>query len=328
MRIVAIGLAASLTIGLAGGSGPDDPAVDDRGTPAAFATIEGLVGAWKGTAVPTANRLKGWPERHVWSWKFRDGRPVAFEFEAADGRLLTRGSLTHDPATGKYTLDGLDAANAPSRFVGVLDAKTGALVLDREGDDKPRERITIRPNANGVRYTFWLDRREPGAPQFKRAIEAGLTREGESFAAGGDQGPTAAKCIITGGTASMTVAFAGKTYPICCTGCRDEFEADPEKYVAKAALRAGGGTVAPAAKVDPPAAPAEKDAEKPTAKAPAKKAAPAASRAASLLAVAQALEKQGKPAAALENYRRIVEQFPGTPQAKAAAGRIEAIGPR
>jgi hypothetical protein len=35
----------------------------------------------------------------------------------------------------------------------------------------------------------------------------------------------------------MTVSYQGKSYPVCCTGCRDEFLANPEKYVKKAALR-------------------------------------------------------------------------------------------
>ncbi len=29
----------------------------------------------------------------------------------------------------------------------------------------------------------------------------------------------------------MTVSYQGKSYPICCSGCRDEFNEDPEKYV-------------------------------------------------------------------------------------------------
>ena len=29
----------------------------------------------------------------------------------------------------------------------------------------------------------------------------------------------------------MTVSFGGKTYYVCCTGCRDAFNEDPEKFV-------------------------------------------------------------------------------------------------
>src|SRR5947209_5969572 len=97
------------------------------------------------------------------------------------------------------------------------------------------------------------DRQEPGAPQLKNVISVGLTKEGESFAAGGGAADLP-KCIMTGGAASMTVSYQGKTYPVCCSGCRDEFNDNPEKYAKKADL---------AAKADPGKG---KAAEKPPAK--------------------------------------------------------------
>ena len=36
-----------------------------------------------------------------------------------------------------------------------------------------------------------------------------------------------------GGTGTSTVSFQGKTYYVCCSGCRDEFYATPAKYVAE-----------------------------------------------------------------------------------------------
>src|SRR5207253_1539433 len=112
------------------------------------------------------------------------------------------------------------------------------------------ERITLWPNGEKVRYTLAIDRRPPGAPQFSRLIEVGLIREGEAFAAGG---PAAnlPRCILTGGAASMTVSYQGKSYPVCCTGCRDEFNDDPEKYIRLAALK--GTSAAPAIKEPAPA---------------------------------------------------------------------------
>ena len=34
----------------------------------------------------------------------------------------------------------------------------------------------------------------------------------------------------------MTVSYQGREFPICCTGCRDEFLESPEKYIKKASL--------------------------------------------------------------------------------------------
>ncbi len=93
----------------------------------------------------------------------------------------------------------------------------------------------MRPNANFVRYTMNEDIKEPGSIQFKHVIEIGLTREGESLASGATSSERP-KCIVTGGAASMTLVHGGKSYPICCTGCREEFNENPEKYIKKAAL--------------------------------------------------------------------------------------------
>ncbi len=49
------------------------------------------------------------------------------------------------------------------------------------------------------------------------------------------------------------------------------------------------------------------------------------SKAASQLRLGQNLEKSGKTAAALQYYRDVVKDFPGTPEAKTAAARIKAL---
>jgi hypothetical protein len=35
----------------------------------------------------------------------------------------------------------------------------------------------------------------------------------------------------------MTVSYQGQSYPICCTGCRDEFVENPEKYLKLLSLK-------------------------------------------------------------------------------------------
>jgi YHS domain-containing protein len=52
-------------------------------------------------------------------------------------------------------------------------------------------------------------------------------KDGESIA-GTSKKP---ECIVSGGAASIAVSYQGKQYFVCCTGCRDEFNASPEKYV-------------------------------------------------------------------------------------------------
>ena len=204
-------------------------------TPAPFAPFEHMVGSWKGTAMPAANKVKGWPESHSWAWKFDKGHPVAMTVEWQGDKSLAKGQLRYDATAKQYRLDGVDPAGKPVTYAGTLSPDGKVLTLDRAGAAKadPKERIVVRPNANKIRYTVQVDRQEPGAPQFKKQVEVGLTKAGEAFAAGGG-GADLPKCIMTGGASTMTVSFQGKTYPVCCSGCRDEFNDNPEKYARKA----------------------------------------------------------------------------------------------
>lgn len=350
---VGAGLVAGLLVGTALIAA--DP--EDGEIPAAFAPFEYMVGSWKGTGVPTANRVRGWPEKHMWAWKFVKGKPVGMTVSLEGDKILTKGLLSYDAAGKRYVLEGTDPDGKPVSFSGTLDAKGRTLTLDRAvAKDQPRERLVMFPNSDQIRYTINHSQQEPGAPQFKVVTEIKLGKEGESFAAGGaaTEGP---KCILTGGAATMTVSYQGKTYPVCCTGCRDEFNDNPEKYVKKAALQAergAGKTPVQAATtrkakddagfeglVDEPKADRKKQMPKttkggtakpktepsddpPSAK-PGDARAKAASRAASQLKIAENLEKGGKSAAALKYYKQIVKDFPDTPQAKSASARIKVL---
>jgi YHS domain-containing protein len=320
----------------------------DGEIPKAFAPLEHLIGSWKGTAVPSANRLKGWPETHAWAWKFAGGKPVGMSLEFKGNRGLARGVLTFDDRNGRYRLEGTDPDGKPLTFVGAFDKTGKMLVLDREGGPpaEGKDRLTIRPNSNLIRYTMDFDHQEPGAPQFKRVTEVGLTKEGESFAAGG-AAQNLPKCILTGGAATMTVSYQGRTYPVCCSGCRDEFNEDPEKYARKAAAVAEADGRAPAKAAssrankddgafdglaDPAPRGATPKAVPPAAKAAAEPSAAKSvaetkeARAASLMRLGSNLEKGGKPDGALKYYRQVVKEYPDTTSAKAAAARIKALG--
>ena len=64
----------------------------------------------------------------------------------------------------------------------------------------------------------------------------GYTRKGVAFAAG-ESGPV---CIVTEGRGTTQVTHKGKTYYVCCSGCKDLFNKDPEAVLAEAAERAEG----------------------------------------------------------------------------------------
>jgi hypothetical protein len=358
----------------------DEP--EGRDIPPAFASFEYLVGQWKGTGTPpkdSAQSFRGWTETHNWAWIFTKGKPTGMSVAIQGGKVLADGRLSYDAARKRYRLEGTAPKpdGGPIAFEGQLDAWGKLLVLDQIAPEKPEAskadrgtiRLSIRPNANYIRYTMGVDRKEPGAPRFHRVTEVGLTRAGESLA-GGATAADRRKCIVTGGAATMTLAYQGQSFDICCTGCRDEFMENPEKYIKKAGVmaqsresQAKSGAAAPARvsrfedafSGDVADRPAMKAGSRPTRSAPARKevgedvqpdepkspsrdrsavtgkneakaaASTAANRSASLLRIGQNLERSGKTAAALENYKRIVKDFANTPAATTAKQRIKAL---
>ncbi len=352
--IVAGWLGAVIVAGVVVRGADDEPVLATLGReiPAQFAPFEYLIGGWKGAGVPAANRVRGWNETHAWAWKFEKGTPVGLTLVATGDKTLSKGLLVYDPSTKTYTLGGADAAGKPISLTGALDKAGKTLTLERVGPtaEGSKQRITLAPNANFVRYTVRVSEQEPGAPQYKTMIEVGVTKEGESFAAGGAAADLP-KCIVTGGAATSSVSYQGKSYPLCCSGCKDEFNDNPEKYIKKLALRkessAGKAAAKPAASnkddgtfdavvIDTPktATPAAK----PAAPTESAKPAPAAetsksatdptAKAASLLRLGQNLEKTNKSTAALDYYKQVVKLYPDTPSAKAAGERIKALTPK
>ena len=64
--------------------------------------------------------------------------------------------------------------------------------------------------------------------RFANLSEVGYTRKGSGFGKQAD----AHECIITGGKGTIQVSYKGQSYWVCCTGCRDAFNENPEKEIA------------------------------------------------------------------------------------------------
>src|SRR5262245_32088688 len=89
-----------------------------REIPAPRAPLRHLLGGWKRVGIPTANKVKGWPERHLWAWKFSGGQPVGMTVTIEGGTILDKGRLSYAPVSKQFKLEGTDPEGKPVAFVG------------------------------------------------------------------------------------------------------------------------------------------------------------------------------------------------------------------
>ncbi|MEP9190592.1 YHS domain-containing protein, partial [Enterobacter hormaechei] len=81
----------------------------------------------------------------------------------------------------------------------------------------------VHSNRHLVRY----ETKKTEGVTFSPRYQVGATKKGEPFAVV-DKGP---ECVVSGGLGTMRVTHKGKTYYVCCSGCRDAFKEEPDKYV-------------------------------------------------------------------------------------------------
>jgi YHS domain-containing protein len=188
-----------------------------------------LVGSWKGTGTPegsTEDRQKGhWTETVTWEWQFKgDDAWLTVAFDK--GKYFARGELRYIPARDGFELKLTTVTTEELTYSGQLKGKQ--LALERPlPDGKLVERLTINL-LHDNRVTYRLETRSATGTALTRKYLVGLTKEGEAFA---DIGRSERECIVSGGKGTIAVSYEGKTYYVCCTGCRDEFKSDPAKYV-------------------------------------------------------------------------------------------------
>lgn len=188
--------------------------------------LHDLVGTWKGTGTPFGSRedqTKGfWSETIACEWRF-DKNDVRLRFGFEKSKHFKSADLRYDPAAKSYRLAAETADGKKENYAGELEGKTLAL-LHEDGATAKRLVFTF---LHSNRFLYRVESKAQGKTTFAKLFQVGATKEGVPFVAG-DGKP---ECIVSGGLGTMPVMFRGRTYYVCCSGCRDEFNAEPEKYV-------------------------------------------------------------------------------------------------
>jgi YHS domain-containing protein len=192
------------------------------------------VGTWRGVGQPKRGSSKGaWTEEADWAWKL-DRESAAMQIEIKDGKQFQNGVLSFDPVEKKFRFAAKLSGGESRTFAGERGDEGRLILLSTDDATKDEHRLTFQMRHED-RMLMLIETKAASQPNFSRVAEIGYTRKGGSFASAADAGP---KCIVTGGRGTMTVEYKGKTYYVCCSGCRSAFQDDPEGIIAEAAERA------------------------------------------------------------------------------------------
>jgi hypothetical protein len=193
----------------------------------ALAELNPLVGQWRGVGQPQrGSRLGAWTEQSTWVWDFA-GKKTAVRYEVAGGKILKLAVVTYDPKSETYELEATLADDSRRLYSGKLE--NDRLVLDSAADDAGDvHRISVT-RLNPKRTLVLFEKCRANSDRFTRVAEVGYTRAGTSLA---EEGAGGAQCIVTGGAGTIPVQYKGQTYYVCCTGCKQAFDDDPEGIIA------------------------------------------------------------------------------------------------
>jgi len=225
MRLLAFGLlAVSLAaLPLVAEDAKEDPAVSK----AALTKIGEFIGEWKAVGkAKIAGKDTNWKETVNFGWKFKDGKSW-IALENKDGKFFTAGEVKYNQEKKVYKLTLTDGAKKEQSFDGTL--VRGNLVFTRkDADTADITKLTFYTVADGARMVVKAEVQAKGKGLFSEQFQLAGSKEGESFAGGGSKKP---ECVVTGGAGTIQVSYLGKTYYVCCSGCKEEFDANPKKYV-------------------------------------------------------------------------------------------------
>lgn len=192
----------------------------------ALRDFNGLIGSWRGVGQVKRNSQQGaWQETAELVWELKP-KSTGIRINVSEGKEWKTALLAYDEANKTFTLTATLPDDTSRKYQGKLTDKR--LVLEGADDKKEVHRLTLT-TLNENRMLILFEKRPEQQSFFTRVGEVGYQRQGTRLAAVGGTGPV---CVVTGGAGTIPVTYKGTTYYVCCTGCRDAFNDDPEGILA------------------------------------------------------------------------------------------------
>lgn len=186
-----------------------------------------LIGGWRGVGQPKrSSRVGAWQETAEWVWDFT-GKNAAIRYDVKDGKLVVSAKLSYSPESGEYRLTTTLPDKSTRTHIGKQSGNKTVLESKPDGNDYIH-RVTIT-QLNEKRTIVLFERRKQTQSFYFRVASVGYTRAGTSLAV---EGANDLECIVSGGKGTIKVSHKGKVYWVCCTGCKQAFDDDPEGVIA------------------------------------------------------------------------------------------------
>jgi hypothetical protein len=231
-RLIAVACVASMALALRSVPAGEG---EEKTVKQALQEMNDYIGQWKGNGTTDRDRLAIWKENADWGWRFK-GKDAWLTLKLEPGKHFKGGELRYLPEKEVYEMTMLDREGKKEVFEGKL--KRARLTLQRRDPDSgATQQIQMNMAGGGIRFVYVYSIKAANRTFFTKEFQVGFTKEGESFATAEKK----VECPVTGGLGKIPVTYNGVTYYVCCSGCRDAFNENPEKYVKEYEKRKKGG---------------------------------------------------------------------------------------
>lgn len=224
-----------------------------RAVMAKLKPLQVMLGQWRGTTRKEFENFKA-VDSHEWIWDLQSNPDQpSLSMTSDKSPYLRAAKLTWDPQKAEFQLTTTDADEVQRSYTGDYTDPVHEVV---GSDDKLhrvfRLELTETPESaaetgaeswqlafaqqENNRYLLEVSKRRGSAP-YRRYDTVSTQREGTSFAIN-DSDYGEKTCVISQGLGTTAVSYKGKTYWVCCSGCKAAFEEDPETWIARASKRA------------------------------------------------------------------------------------------
>jgi YHS domain-containing protein len=201
-------------------------------------SLQDFIGQWHANGSPDKPRIDPrdaiWQETLNWAWRFK-GDDAWLTLQIKGGKLLKSGELHYLPAKKKYQLTLTGTDDKKRTFDGELKNETLRFEYT-DADTKEVQQITMNTAADGVRFIYRIGHKAAGSTLLRKDYLVAATKEGESLASKEKK----IECVVSGGLGTIPVSYKGETFYVCCSGCRDAFNENPEKFIAEFKAKKSG----------------------------------------------------------------------------------------